>query len=160
MIRLLATKSADVKFRNVHDLGFDSYVATVRDLLVNSSGLVVVITPFMDSEGERLLEEAWRERPHDRGEWHIYVRSAREELRRKARAHGWKLFEYCEEASDHGMHAKIVASSDRVIVGSMNLWRTSLYTNLEVGVETDDPTIVHQIMQMESWLMKASSRVQ
>jgi len=158
LIRALATKSADPSFKNLHRLGFRSYVATVRDAMVNAKEKVVVVTPFMDQSGIELLEESWRTRAND-ASWEVYVRSANASLRKTAEKLGWKLFEY-PEAADSGMHAKFVSiDKDRVIIGSMNLLRRSMYSNLEIGVDITEDPLVAKMIRLEGWLQEVSVRV-
>lgn len=158
MIRALATKSADPSFKNVHRLGFKSYVATVRDALVNAREKVVVVTPFMDQSGIELLEESWQTRVND-ASWEVYVRTASAGLKRTAEKLGWELYEY-PELADSGMHAKVVSiDKDRVIVGSMNLLRRSMYSNLEIGVDVTDDPLVAKMIRLEGWLQEVSEKV-
>lgn len=158
MIRPLATKSADPSFKNVHRLGFGSYVATVREALVNARSKVVVITPFIDNAGIDLVQESWETRSAKNSEWEIYVRSANARLQRLASRCGWELYEY-PVGGDAGMHAKIVSTDDRrLILGSMNLLSRNMYTNLELGVEVTDDPIVYRLSRLENWLRDASRR--
>lgn len=157
LIRPLATRSADRSFKNIHSLGFASYVATVREALTNANESVVVVTPFLDSDGIDLLEESWTNRVHD-ASWDVYVRTASPRLMQKAAKMEWRVFEYRGD-KDSGMHAKIVSVDDnRLILGSMNLINKNMYSNLEIGVDITDDPIVRKIKHLENWLQEACER--
>lgn len=156
LIKPLATKSADPSFKNVHRLGFASYVATVREALVNARTKAVIVTPFIDDAGIDFLRESWETRSAKDCEWEVYVRSVEGKLERMASKYKWKLYEY-PVAGDAGMHAKIVSIDDqRLILGSMNLLKRNMYTNLELGIEVSEDPIVWKLSKLENWLKEAS----
>ena len=160
MTQLLATTSADQRFRNVHALGFGSYDAHVRDTLCNAKERVCVITPFIDGHGAKFLQEACDSRSSKTAEWNIYVRNLTDELRNIINDKPWNVFEYVappHSLPPYGMHAKIVlADRDVAILGSMNLIRTNMHTNLEVGVQLDTKTEIEKIIRLEYSLQEAS----
>lgn len=156
LIRPLATRSADPYFRNVHTLGFGSYVANVREALVTAKNSAVVVTPFIDDAGVKFLSECWSNRMGNDAKWEVYVRKADSTLVDLASKNGWRLFEY-PSAGDAGMHAKVVSTDGkRLILGSMNLLNRNMYRNLELGVDIRDDPIVWKLGKLENWLKRAS----
>lgn len=159
MNRLLATKSADPRFRNIRLLGFASYVGAVRSLLMSSRRSAAVVTPFIDEFGVELLCDAWDSGNGGGRAWSIFVRDADDCLVQAAREREWKLYSYRPETGSrgqYGVHAKLVSiDGRRAVVGSMNLIRRNLYSNLELGVEFDDPELLWRIGR----LVRAFSRV-
>ncbi|GEM_PF-5063520 len=156
LIKPLATRSKDPYFRNVHTLGFGSYVANVREALVTAKNSAVVVTPFIDNAGIKFLHECWSNRSSPDVKWEVYVRSADSALVELASKNSWRLFEY-PSAGDAGMHAKVISTDgERLILGSMNLLNRNMYTNLELGVDIRDDPIVWKLGKLENWLKKAS----
>lgn len=159
LIRPLATKSADPAFRNVHTLGFGSYVSAVRQALVTAEDNVVIITPFIDGAGTKLLAESWEARVTDEVSWEIYVRKVSPSLRAVIKDKPWRVFEYSGGES-FGMHAKVISADNRTaILGSMNLLRMNMYSNLELGLEIKNGPVVRKISKLEYWLQKASTEL-
>jgi phosphatidylserine/phosphatidylglycerophosphate/cardiolipin synthase-like enzyme len=124
---------------------------------VNARESAVVVTPFIDSGGIELLEESWDTRTND-ARWQIFVRKTSGRLIESARRRGWGLFEY-DTQGQSGMHAKIVSiDNERLILGSMNLLKRNMYSNLEIGVEIRDDPIIRKMRRLESWLEEACDR--
>jgi phosphatidylserine/phosphatidylglycerophosphate/cardiolipin synthase-like enzyme len=158
LIKPLATKSEDPSFKNVHRLGFASYVATVREALVEARSKAVIVTPFIDDAGIDFLQECWSNRLGKDCSWEVYVRSVDRRLEKLASKNAWQLYEY-PSAGDAGMHAKVVSADEqRVILGSMNLLSRNMHTNLELGVDISDDPIVWKLNRLETWLKKASKQ--
>lgn len=164
MIRLLATRSADARFKNVHSLGVGSYIARTRELLCSARSTATVVSPWIDEEGIRLLIECWDARDSSDVQWRLFVRQVDRPLARAARGKPWKLYQYqrspAEGGPPFGMHAKVVlADEDAAAVGSMNLLRASLYSNLEVGADLQDRVMARQLARLVYWLQTVSTNV-
>lgn len=115
----------------------------------------VVITPYIDSAGIQLLKEAWDVRINRSAVWEIYVKSPLIGLKSLSQR-PWKIFEYPASQS-FGMHAKVILVDEKtVILGSMNLLKRSMYSNLELGAEISDDPIVRQISRLHYWLRRSS----
>ena len=159
MNRLVATKSADLRFHNIHSLGFASYVGATRSLLMSSKKSASIVTPFIDELGVRLLCEAWDSSKREDRLWSVFVRAPDDQLIEPARERGWKVYSYSPEPKtdlEYGLHAKLVmVDEERAIVGSMNLIKRNLYSNLELGVEFDSPEFLWRIGR----LVRAFARV-
>lgn len=157
LIKPLATRSADKAFSSVHRLGFASYVADVREALVQARESVSVVTPFIDDAGIEFLNEAWRDRSNEVSAWELYVRDCPAGLRSVARRNGWQVYSY-PGAEKFGMHAKVVSvDSNRVILGSMNLIKKNMYSNLELGVDITDDPIVNRLARLKYKLQRVST---
>lgn len=159
MNRLVATKSADRKFHNIHALGFASYVGAVRSLLMSSQRSAAIVTPFMDESGLALLCDAWDASPKRDRTWSIFIRNVDGELTAEARKRDWRLYSYEQSPrseNGHGLHAKLVSvDGRRAVIGSMNLIERNLHSNLELGVELEDPNMIWRIGR----LVRAFGRV-
>ena len=159
LIRPLATRSADSGFGSVHRLGFASYVADLREAMEPAEHSVSVVTPFIDDAGIEFLNEAWKDRCMETSTWEIYVRDCPPKLRSTARRNGWEVYNY-PSGERYGMHAKLVSIDDRrVILGSMNLIKKNMYSNLELGVDISDDPIVNKLARLEYKLQRASKLV-
>ncbi len=163
MIRLLATRSHESAFKGLYRLGFASYIARVRALLGGAAARAAIITPFVDSDGVRFLRETWDARTNPDVQWHIYTREVEPQVMRMLLRRPWQLFQYSSGRTAggfYGTHAKVTIVDDRVaIVGSMNLIRASMYSTLEVGIETQDPDTVRRLFKLEMMLRNASRRI-
>lgn len=159
---LLATPSADPRFENIFQARFKSYVARVRELVALSKDEVVVATPFIDSHGVKLLAEAWRERPSVNRRMRIFVRDSIPDLLETGRSHGWEIYVYKQtEEGPHayGMHCKFILVDQAVAtLGSMNLIRTNLFHNLELGIEVRDPPAIQSLVKLSVYLREVSTR--
>src|SRR5438128_2204932 len=151
MNRLVATKSEDRNFHNIHTLGFASYIGAVRSLLMSSQQSAAVVSPWIDDSGLSLLCDAWdtsSEKNRTRT-WSVFVRNVDSELAAEARKRKWKLYSYEQppgSENEFGLHAKLITvDGRRAIVGSMNLIRRNLHSNLELGVELEDAKMLWRI---------------
>ncbi len=164
MSRLVATKSADVQFHNIHALGFGSYVGSVRSLLMSSQESATVVTPFIDETGLTLLCDAWDVSPRRDRTWSVFVRNVDRDLAEEARRRGWELYSYQQppdSREEFGLHAKLVTvDGTRAVVGSMNLLRRNLHSNLELGVELDDSKMLWRIGRLVRALRRASEAIE
>jgi phosphatidylserine/phosphatidylglycerophosphate/cardiolipin synthase-like enzyme len=163
VIRLVATRSHERSFEGIHSLGFASYVARIRYLLCNAESRAVIISPFVDRDGVRLLREAWDLKKNTGAKWFVYTRDLPPQVLKVLLARPWGVYQYSsgENAEGNfGTHAKVYIIDDAVaIVGSLNLIHSSMYSTLEVGLETDDPIIVRSLCKLEMMLRRASRRV-
>lgn len=164
MSRLLATRSADPRFKNVHSLGLGSYIARTRELLCSARATVTVVSPWIDRDGIRFLLECWEDREHHDAEWNLFVRRADRPLVQAARDKAWRLHQYerlpASRGPPFGMHAKLVLADEAAAaVGSMNLLRASLYSNLEIGVDVDDRVMARQLARVAARLEDVSTVV-
>jgi phosphatidylserine/phosphatidylglycerophosphate/cardiolipin synthase-like enzyme len=163
LIRLLATRSYESSFRGLYRLGFASYIARVRALLCGARTRVAIITPFLDNDGARFLKEAWEGRTTEAVQWYLYTREIGPTVRSVVLARPWKIYEYSsgrDRGDMYGTHAKVTIIDNQVAtVGSMNLTQASMYSTLEVGIETDDSYSLRRLCKLELMLRAASRRV-
>lgn len=162
MIRLLATRSADGRFKNIHSLGLGSYIGRTRELLCGTREHATVISPWIDQDGIRFLLECWEDRLSEDVRWDVFVRQIDAPLLRAARGKEWGLHQYQrvqgEGAVAYGMHAKLViADNEAAAIGSMNLLKASLYSNLEIGIDLRELTLVRQLSRVAYWLEGVST---
>lgn len=141
---------------------FDAYLPAIRDTLANARRRALVVSPFIDEAGVRFLEEAWPARLHKASRLRIYVRKVGRALSAAAERQNWELFTYRQSAPpphEFGFHAKIFANEARVVVGSLNLVRSNMFQNLEVGSLTDDEAARVAVQRLEARLEEASVRL-
>jgi hypothetical protein len=163
VIRVLATRSADQRFKNVHSLGLGSYIGRTREVLCGVREHATVISPWIDLDGIRFLLECWDERESEDARWDLFVRQVDAPLIRAARGKNWGLYQYQRNPGEgrvpYGMHAKIVLGDDKVAtIGSMNLLKASLYSNLEIGVDVREPALARQLSRVAYWLERVSTQ--
>ncbi len=152
MNRLVATKSGDRRFHNIHLLGFASYIGAVRSVLLSCEESATIVTPFIDDAGIDLLCEIWSDSRNKEGTWSIFVRDTSGRLLEEAAKRNWELYSYSPSESsgeEYGLHAKLVSvDGERAVVGSMNLLRRNLYSNLELGVELETPEMLWRLERL------------
>ncbi|MHA2212888.1 MAG: phospholipase D-like domain-containing protein [Candidatus Thorarchaeota archaeon] len=146
MSKLVATKSADPRFHNINLLGFASYLGTVKSLSASTEDSATIISPYIDKWGVKFLTDAWKQCQDEEPVWSIFVRKDNRCLVRSAEDFGWDVYSYrplLEKKGEFGFHAKLVAVDERrAVIGSMNLIKRNLYSNLELGVEFDEPEML------------------
>lgn len=146
MSKLVATKSSDPRFHNINLLGFASYLGSLKSLLASSEHSATIISPYIDKWGVKFLIDAWEQCQDEDPLWSIFVRRGDRSLVKSAENYGWDVYSYQpppEKQGAFGFHAKLVAVDERrAIIGSMNFIKRNLYSNLELGVEFDEPEML------------------